>query len=446
MTPRDASALVRRLITESYRIPPDLIDILESAEKPLDSVFDDIDKTAEYNQLRLLRSFQENGVTDYHLNGSTGYGYGDPGRDALEAIYADYFGCEAALVRSQIVSGTHALAIGLFGCLRPGDTMISAAGAPYDTLRKVIGVEEDEREPDSLVGSGVVYREIPLRENGRAASAADDSVIDLPRLLGAIDDGTRLVLLQKSKGYCWRESITNAELKKVIAAIKTARSDVICLVDNCYCEMVEVDEPGAMGADLVIGSLIKNPGGTLAPCGGYIAGKRDLVQACANRLLAPGLRSDMGASLGFQRLAFQGLFQAPQVVAQSLKGAWLGGEFFHRLGYPVTPEAFTRVGPGSARSDIVQAIRLGDCDKLIRFCGAIQRACPVDAAFAPEPAMLPGYSHSVVMAGGGFVQGSSGEFSADGPLKPPYIVYVQGGFSLAQIKLGLLLAAKELRG
>ena len=437
-----AGASTRQLLTDTYRIPSELIDLLELAEGDLSHAFAEIDKIAERNQLRLLSLYQKRGVTDYHLNGSTGYGYNDPGREALEDIYAEYFGCAKALVRSQIVSGTHALAIGLFACLRPGDRLISAVGTPYDTLLPVIGAGDEDPLPDSLAGMGVLYEEIPLRAN-----ECSESLIDTRALLAAIDNKTKLVLFQRSKGYSWRPALTNAGLKIAIRAVKSLKPDAICLVDNCYCEMTDISEPGEVGADLVIGSLIKNPGGTLAPCGGYIAGNEKLIEACVGRLLAPGLRPDMGASLGFQRLAFQGLFQAPSVVGQSLKGARLAAEFFHRLGYPVMPQAVTS-GKSDERSgaggDIVQAIRLGAADKLKRFCGAIQMACPVDSSFAPEPSILPGYSHEIIMAGGGFVQGSSSELSADGPMRAPYIAYLQGGFSLSQIKLGLLLAAKAL--
>ena len=345
-------------------------------------------------------------------------------------MYAGYFGGEAALVRSQILSGTHALALGLYGNLRPGDELISAAGQPYDTLLKVIGLHG---EAGSLRDMDVTYKEIPLRGD------CDGPAVDLPRLLDSIGDRTKLVFLQRSKGYQWRSSIGAAELKKILKALKGRKKDLICLVDNCYCEMVGTEEPGESGADLVVGSLIKNPGGTLAPSGGYIVGKKPYVESCARRLSAPGLGADMGASLGFNRPAFQGLFQAPQTVSQALKGAVLAAAFFHGLGYEVLPHE-----GGATRADVVQAIRLDDEDKLIRFCQAIQRACPLDSVYLPEPALLPGYDHPVIMAGGGFIQGSSSELSADGPLRPPYVAYLQGGFSLAQIRLGLLLAAKAL--
>ncbi|MCL2121134.1 MAG: methionine gamma-lyase family protein [Clostridiales bacterium] len=439
MNQTEPDRLRRQFLQEVYRIPPAYIALLDEAEYELREAFASVDERADYNQLRLLHCFQRNGVTDFHLNGSTGYGYGDTGREALEAVFAAYFCGEQALVRNQIVSGTHALALGLYGNLKSGDALISAAGQPYDTLQSIIGLHG---EADSLLASGVTYREIPLKEEGA------EGIIDLPRLLDAVNEKTKLILLQRSKGYQWRPSLSLQELENVISALKAKKGDLLCLVDNCYCEMTETREPGDAGADLTIGSLIKNPGGTLAPCGGYIVGTRSCVEACVRRLYAPGLRSDMGATLEFNRLAFQGLSQAPQTVGQSMKGAMLAGAFFHRLGYAVMPPA-VQTGSDETilgnRADIVQAVRLEEEAKLIRFCQGIQQACPVNAAFLPEPDRLPGYDCPIVMAGGGFIQGSSSELSADGPLRPPYIAYLQGGFSLAQIRLGLLLAAKALQ-
>ena len=426
------------LLRDEYDIPMELIVLAEEAESALVDAFVRIDEIADYNHTRLLKAFHRAGITDFHLNGSTGYGYGDTGREALEHVFADYFGCEAAVVRSQIMSGTHALALGFYGLLRPGDELISAAGPPYDTLAKIIGINasHDEAEDEgSLLQAGVTYKEIPL--------SGTQEIIDLDKLISTISANTKMVFLQRSQGYHWRPALAIDELKRVIAAVKKAKRDVICLVDNCYCEMTQTVEPGAIGADLVIGSLIKNPGGTLAPCGGYIVGKKAYVQACGARLLAPGLRMDMGASLGFSRQAFQGLFQAPHTVGQSLKGAMLASVVFSRLGYEVMPDV-AQNGPAYDRVDIVQAVRLGSHEKLIAFCQAIQQACPLDSMYRPEPSMLPGYDHEVIMAGGGFIQGSSSELSADGPLRPPYIAYLQGGFSLAQIRLGVLLAAKAV--
>jgi len=433
----------KRLLKKAYHIPDELIDIAIDAERSLSGFFTKADEIADFNHLRLLHGFQSAGITDYHMMGSTGYGYGDTGREALETVYAAFFGCEKALVRSQIMSGTHALSLGLYGLLRPGDGLISAADPLYDTLATIIGLGSrgEGVAEDTLLKSGVSYSEIPLKwQPGDAVGYDEGAVIDVERLIDAIQPETKMIFLQRSRGYDWRPALSIAELKRVISRVKEKREDLICLVDNCYCEMTDTLEPGAVGADLVIGSLIKNPGGTLAPCGGYIVGKKAYVDTCASRLLAPGLRSDMGASLGFTRPALQGLFQAPYTVAQAVKGAALAGEVFHRLGYEVLPRANV-IGSPFDRVDVVQSIRLGSEEKLIRFCQAIQRACPIDSMYRPEPSVLPGYDHEVIMAGGSFIQGSSSELSADGPLRPPYIAYLQGGFSLAQIRLGILLAA-----
>jgi cystathionine beta-lyase family protein involved in aluminum resistance len=416
----------RNLLTNVYQIPVAYLDTMDASEAACQDQLRQIEDNAEYNHIKLLNIFHKHQITDFHLNGSTGYGYGDVGRGTLEKVYADLFGGEAALVRSQIVSGTHALALALLGNLRPGQELISAAGKPYDTLQKVIGFHG---EPGSLIDSGVLYKEIALTEYG---------MIDLDALLAAITPQTGMILFQRSKGYQWRPSITIEELTKVLQVIKKKHPEVICLVDNCYCELVQRVEPGEAGADLVVGSLIKNPGGALAQCGGYLVGKKAYIEKAACRLMAPGLGLDMGASQAFNRLTFQGLFQAPLIIQQALKGAVLAAEFFNRLGYPVLPLS------NAPRCDIVQAIKLDQPEKLIAFCQGIQKACPLDSMYRPEPAQLPGYDYPVIMAGGTFIQGSSIELSADGPLRPPYIAYMQGGISFAQIKLGILLAAKEV--
>lgn len=412
-----------RLAAREYGAAEDALRLLREAEEAEAEAFREIDEISAYNQLRLLQIFQEQGVTDFHLGGSTGYGYGDVGRDALERVFAAYFGGEAALVRCQILSGTHALAVGLFGNLRAGDELISAAGTPYDTMLKVIGTHGEE---GSLIDSGVSYKEAPLTGAGLPDRGAFGEMLS---------EKTKVVLIQRSKGYQWRPSLDIDEVKALIDITRERAPQAICLVDNCYCEMVDTIEPGYVGADLVIGSLIKNPGGTLAPCGGYIVGREDCVRRAALRLAAPGLGADMGASLQFNRGAFQGLFQAPLIVAQAVKGARLAARVFDRLGYEVLPPARGR------NVDIVQAVKLEEEEKLIAFCQAIQKACPLDAGFVPEPDMLPGYDYPVIMAGGTFVQGSSIELSADGPLRPPYIAYLQGGIALGQIRLGVLLAA-----
>jgi len=409
-----------------YEIPEEYIKLLDKAEAACQEQMKVLDQIAEFNQIKVLKAFQKHQITDFHLNGSTGYGYGDVGREALENIYADLFGGEAALVRTQIVSGTHALALALLGNLKPGQELISAVGRPYDTLLKVIGLKN---EPGSLIDNGVLYKEIDLTPEGK---------IDVAALLKAITPKTTMILFQRSKGYQWRPSVAINELAQAIKEVKEKHPEVICMVDNCYCEFIETKEPGEVGADLVVGSLIKNPGGSLAQSGGYLVGKKKYIEPAACRLMAPGLGLNMGASQSFNRLTYQGLFQAPVIANQAVKGAVLAAEFFSKLGYEVLP------GSSEQRCDIVQAIRLNSPEALIAFCRGIQKACPLDAMYAPEPAMLPGYDYPVIMAGGTFVQGSSIELSADGPIREPFIAYLQGGIALAQVKLGILLAAKEV--
>jgi cystathionine beta-lyase family protein involved in aluminum resistance len=413
-------------LEDKFQISRSLLTVLAEAESECLPIFKQLDERSEYNQLKLIKIFQDKQITDYHLNGSTGYGYGDVGRDALEQIFAALFGGETALVRTQIVSGTHALALGILGNLKSGQELISAVGTPYDTMQKVIGLHQ---EPGSLLDIGGSYQEIALTPEGN---------IDTAALLQSITDKTGMVLFQRSRGYQWRRSIGCTELADVIKQIKDRFPQVICFVDNCYCEMIEITEPGEIGADLVAGSLIKNPGGSLTRCGGYLVGKSKYIAGAARRLTAPGLGKDVGASLDFNRVAYQGLFQAPLITGQAVKGAVLAAAFFKRLGYQVLPEA------EAPRYDIVQAICLNSPEKLIAFCQGIQKASPLDAMFTPEPANLPGYDYPVIMAGGTFVQGSSIELSSDGPIRPPYIAYLQGGIALSQIKLGLLLAAKEV--
>lgn len=390
-------------------------------------IFAEISATAETNQLKIIRAFQKNQVADFHLNGSTGYGYGDEGRDNLERVYADVFRTEKALVRAQIVSGTHAIAIALFGNLKAGDELIAATGQPYDTMLKVIGIHGEE---GSLIQNGVTYKEIPLTAKNK---------IDLERIMSSITPQTKMVTFQRSKGYSWRPSFGIKELAEAVQTVKKQFPQVICMVDNCYGEFVEEKEPTEIGADIIAGSLIKNPGGGLALTGGYLAGKAALIDKAAIRLTAPGIGLDVGSSLNFGRFAYQGLFMAPFIVGESLKGAILAAKFFQTLGYEVLP------ADNEKRADIIQAIKLGSRELMIAFCRGIQRACPLDAHVSPEPALLPGYTDEVIMAGGTFIQGSSIELSADGPIRPPYIIFLQGGLTLGHIKTGLLLAAEEMK-
>lgn len=376
------------------------------------------------NQARVLAAFQAAGVAEHHLAPSTGYGIGDPGRAKVEEVFARVFGAEAALVRPQIVSGTHAITLGLFAVLRPGDEMIAAAGTPYDTLLPVL-----RGAPGSLAEWGVSYREVPLAPDGRP---------DLEALRRAIGPRTRAVFIQRSRGYALRPSLTVAEIGRIVETVRGVREDIVCVVDNCYGEFCETAEPTAAGADLVCGSLIKNPGGGLAPTGGYVVGRAELVEAAAARLTAPGIGAEVGASLGTTRLILQGLFLAPHVVGEALAGAHFAAAFFARLGLNVRPRV------DEPRTDLIQAVELGSAEALVAFCEAVQAASPVDSGARPRPEAMPGYDDPVVMAAGTFVQGASIELSADGPLRPPYAAYFQGGLTREHVVVAALQAAAAL--
>lgn len=413
------------ILRTDYQVSTEVLDLLQEATRLCTNRFQSIDEISEYNQAKVLGAFQKNLVSDFHLHGSTGYGYGDSGRDTLEEVYATAFEADRALVRSQMVSGTHALAVALLGNLDPGDELIIATSSPYDTMQKVIGYHNEVGSCRSL---GISYQEISLKEQE----------IDLAALLKAISTKTRLILFQRSRGYDWRPSFTISQLTDAIKGVKEQFPSVICMVDNCYGEFVETTEPVAAGADLIAGSLIKNPGGGLALTGGYIAGKEEYIMRAANRLTAPGIGLEVGASLNFNLSAYQGFFIAPKIVAEAQKGAILAAKLFELLGYPVLPTAEEK------RTDIIQAIRLGSKEKMIAFCRGLQKACALDSHVTPEPALLPGYEDEVIMAGGTFIQGSSIEMSSDGPLRPPYNIYLQGGLSLAHVKIGVALAAEEI--
>ncbi|PKM89570.1 MAG: hypothetical protein CVU87_04945 [Firmicutes bacterium HGW-Firmicutes-12] len=417
---------IAKLINDTYEIEEKLFELLSCAETDCTHFYQDTAGITDINQIKVLRAMQKNNLSDIHLHGSTGYGYGDIGRSTLEKVYADLFKSEAALVRVQIVSGTHAIALALLGNLNRGEELISATGRPYDTLAKVIGLRE---EYGSLKHNGVDYKEISLTSDGK---------MNIERLIKQVTPNTKMIFFQRSRGYEWRPSFSIPELEHAIGAIKSVYPDLICLVDNCYGEFVETREPIEIGADLVAGSLIKNPGGGLALTGGYIAGNNELVRRAGIRLSAPGIGTEVGASLNFNRTAFQGLFMAPMIVAQALNGAILGARFFELLGYPVLPAYNER------RTDIIQAIRLGSKELMCAFCRGLQRACPLDSQATPLPDMLPGYEHEVIMAGGTFIQGSSIELSADGPIRPPYEIFLQGGLTFSHVKIGLLLAAQEV--
>ena len=397
-------------------------DILEGLKER----FDNIDKNAEYNQLKVIDAMQKNRVAEMHLSGTTGYGYNDSGRDTLEQVYADIFKTESALVRPQITCGTHALNVALSANLRPGDELLSPVGKPYDTMDEIIGIRPSK---GSLKEYGVTYSQVDLLTDGS---------FDYDGIKKAINSRTKLVTIQRSKGYASRPTLSVERIGELIRFIKNIKPDVICMVDNCYGEFVERIEPSQAGADMVVGSLIKNPGGGLAPCGGYIAGTKECVEQAAYRLSSPGLGKEVGATLGVNSSFYQGLFLAPTVVAGALKGAIFAANAYEKLGYKVIPDG------KEPRYDIIQAVELGSDKGLIAFCKGIQAAAPVDSFVTPEPWAMPGYDSDVIMAAGAFVSGSSIELSADGPLKPPFSVYFQGGLTWYHAKLGIMMSMQKM--
>lgn len=398
----------------------------QKVEKKLTERFQTIDQIAEYNQAKVLHAMQKNQLSEAHLFPSTGYGYNDIGRDTLEKIYADIFHTEDALVRSQITCGTHALHIALAGNLRPGDEILSPVGKPYDTLDEIIGIRPSI---GSLAEYGVTYRQVDLLPDGS---------FDWEGIRNAIHEKTRLVEIQRSKGYATRPTLSVEQIGELISFIKGIRSDIICMVDNCYGEFVEMIEPTDVGADMAVGSLIKNPGGGLAPIGGYIVGTKECVERSAYRLTAPGLGKELGASLGVTASFVQGLFLAPTVTASALKGAILAANIYENLGYHAIPNAT------EARYDIIQAIEFGNPELLVAFCEGIQAAAPVDSYVTPTPWAMPGYDSDVIMAAGAFVSGASIELSADGPMKPPYAVYFQGGLTYPHAKFGIMKSLQRM--
>ena len=395
-------------------------------EKQLKERFTAIDETAEYNQMKVIRAMQECRVSDIHFAATTGYGYNDLGRDVLEEVYAKTFHGEDALVRPQVMSGTHALHIALSGNLRPGDELLSPVGKPYDTLDEVIGIRD---AAGSLKEYGVTYRQVDLLPDGS---------FDYEGIRTAINERTKLVAIQRSKGYATRPTLSVSQIGELIAFIKGIKPEVICMVDNCYGEFVERIEPMEVGADMMVGSLIKNPGGGLAPIGGYIVGTKACVERASYRLSAPGLGKEVGASLGLNQSFFQGFFLASTVVAGALKGAIFAANIYEKLGFSVVPDST------ESRHDIIQAVTFGTPEGVIAFCQGIQAAAPVDSFVTPEPWDMPGYDAPVIMAAGAFVQGSSIELSADGPIKPPYAVYFQGGLTWYHAKLGILMSLQKL--
>lgn len=398
----------------------------EAVSGLLQERFLQIDRVAEYNQLKVLKAMQDNHVSEACLLGTTGYGYNDLGRDTLEAVYANLFHTQDALVRPQITCGTHALALALMSNLRPGDELLSPVGKPYDTLEEVIGIRPSR---GSLAEYGVTYRQVDLLPDGG---------FDYEGIRKGINEKTKLVTIQRSKGYQTRPTLSVARIGELIGFVKGIKPDVICMVDNCYGEFVETAEPTDVGADMVVGSLIKNPGGGLAPIGGYIAGSRECVENAAFRLTSPGLGKEVGASLGILSNFYQGLFLAPTVTAGALKGAVFAANIYENLGYPVVPDG------RESRHDIIQAVTFGTPEGVVAFCEGIQAAAPVDSHVTPEPWDMPGYDAKVIMAAGAFVSGSSIELSADGPIKPPYAVYFQGGLTWQHARFGILKSLQAL--
>ena len=414
-------------IYEGLGISREVWEYGQRTESRLKERFEEFDKNAEYNQMKVINAMQKNHVAEMHLNGTSGYGYNDDGRDTLEQVYADIFKAEAALVRPQIICGTHALNIALSSNLRPGDELLSPVGKPYDTMDEIIGIRPSK---GSLAEYGVSYRQVDLLADGS---------FDYENIKKAINEKTKLVTIQRSKGYASRPTLSVERIGELISFIKEIKPDVICMVDNCYGEFVERIEPTEVGADMIVGSLIKNPGGGLAPCGGYIAGTKECVEQAAYRLSSPGLGKEVGATIGgVNKEFYQGLFLAPTVVAGALKGAIFAANAYEKLGFKVVPDG------KEERYDIIQAVELRSAKGLIAFCKGIQAAAPVDSFVTPEPWAMPGYDDDVIMAAGAFVQGSSIELSADGPMKPPYAVYFQGGLTWEHAKLGVLMSLQKM--
>ena len=403
-----------------------LVDLKQEVLKESQELFARVDAIAEENTLKVLDAMRECKVSDAHFNTTTGYAYDDIGRTKLEELYAKIFGAERALVRTQFVSGTHALATVLFGILRPGDELVSLTGKPYDTMQTVIGYENPS--PGSLKEFGVLYNELPMI----------DGKVDMDGIKNVITAKTKMVEIQRSRGYSMRNPLSIDDIRAICDEVHRLKPDCICFVDNCYGEFVDTLEPTQAGADIMAGSLIKNPGGGIAPTGGYVVGRNDLVELTSYRLTAPGMGDELGASLSNNRLLFQGLFLAPHVVAQSIKGAIFAAGMFARLGYKTLPL------PTDVRGDIIQAIELGTGENLVAFCGGIQKYSPVDSFAAPEPWDMPGYTDQIIMAAGTFVQGASIEFSADGPMRAPYNVYLQGGLTFEHAVIGIMGAAQAI--
>jgi len=417
----------RKLLVRHMGISEKVIDAVGRAEEQVSGIFGTLDDIMAFNQYKVLDVFQKNRISDMHFSWNTGYGYNDPGREALEKTYASLFRTEAALVRPTIVNGTHALTLTLAGILRPGDELIYCTGAPYDTLEEVIGIRGQGK--GSLKDFGIAYKQVDLKEDG---------TIDFEALEKAISPKTRMVSLQRATGYGWRKAVTIAQIGEWTKFVKNINPNIVCMVDNCYGEFLDTEEPTEVGADVLAGSLIKNPGGGLALTGGYIAGRTDLIEDISYRMTAPGIGGECGLTFGQTRTMFQGLFIAPKTVNGAVKGAILCAQVFENLGFSVCPK------PEDQRSDIIEAVRLGSAEAVISFCQGIQEAAPIDSHVKPIPWDMPGYGDQVIMAAGAFVQGSSIELSADAPIRPPYIVYFQGGLTYEHSKFGVIKALQKL--
>lgn len=411
---------------KEFGISDEVLKLAENAENDLKDIFTDIEKMCEYNSLKVLRAFQKYKVSDIHFNSTTGYGYSDIGRDTIEKIFADVLDAEDSLVRNQFISGTHALTVALFAFLRPNDILLSISGKPYDTLDEVIGIVENK---SSLKSYGVKYEQIDLVNN-------DFNYEEIKERVSKND--IKLIEIQRSRGYALRDSISLEKMKKVIEVIREVNNNVIIMVDNCYGEFVDKVEPTSLGADVIVGSLIKNLGGGIAPNGAYIAGKKELIELAAERLTAPGLGKEVGPTLGINKNILQGLFMAPSVVTSSLKTAVLASKILEALGYKPNPRYCDK------RTDIVQTIEFGNEEKLIKFCQGIQKGSPIDSDVIPEPWDMPGYTDKVIMAAGAFTQGSSIELSCDAPIRPPYVAFMQGGLTYQYGKLGVLKAIQNI--
>lgn len=411
---------------ESLGINEKVYHFCVEIEKSLKGRFEEIDSICEQNQLKVIKAMQEARLSEAHLSGTTGYGYNDLGREAIEKIYATIFKTEDALVRPQITCGTHALHLALAANLRPGDELLAPVGKPYDTLEEVIGIRESK---GSLKEYGISYRQVDLLEDGS---------FNYEEIKKAIHSKTKMVAIQRSKGYQTRPTFSVKKIGELITFLRNEKPDLIIMVDNCYGEFVELMEPSEVGADMVVGSLIKNPGGGLAPVGGYICGKKEYIENCSYRLTSPGLGKEVGATLGVNGLFLQGLFLAPQVVASALKGAIFAANIYEKLGYRVIPNST------ESRHDIIQAVEFGNPEAVIAFCKGIQAAAPVDSFVEPEPWDMPGYDSQVIMAAGAFVSGSSIELSADAPIKPPYAVYFQGGLTYPHAKFGIMMSLQKV--